>query len=248
MHADDRIIDYMKERNRYAATAACAAAVQLFALAVYLCIYALIAGGVFYSLSEKGGKIFAAAVCAVIAAGLVIFNICCVIKGKKVDITRPDSIAIRDSSEVVRLAYRTARPVLIYKITWWLVILAASPLVYIILVTAMDDQTLAPVYAKIIICIIAGFAVLFAYPCFDRIACYRALLNETHELYFDAHSFFAPRYILAAGTPTVICLWYLFRYYSERGDIAWIVLPLAVLLGSAISFLCGWTKQDLYRA
>ena len=158
MHADDRIIDYMKERNRYAATAACAAAVQLFALAVYLCIYALIAGGVFYSLSEKGGKIFAAAVCAVIAAGLVIFNICCVIKGKKVDITRPDSIAIRDSSEVVRLAYRTARPVLIYKITWWLVILAASPLVYIILVTAMDDQTLAPVYAKIIIYIIGKAA------------------------------------------------------------------------------------------
>ena len=122
----------MKERNRYAGTVACTVAVQLFALAVYLCIYALIAGGVFYSLSEGTGRVIALSVCGAVAAGLVIVNVLCVIKGRKVYITRPDSIAIRDSEEIVRLAYTTARPVLIHKTTWSIICLAITPLVYII--------------------------------------------------------------------------------------------------------------------
>lgn len=233
----------MKERNRYASTVACTVAVQLFALAAFFCIYALISGGVFYSLSEDAGKVIAISLCAAVSAGLVVLNIMCVIKNKKVYITRPDSIAIKDSSEVVRLAYTTARPVLIYKITLYLVLMSLAPIVYIILLTCMSDQALASVYGKITSSIIAAFAFLFAYPCFDRIACYRALLNETHELYYDTGEGQGSRYVIAVAAPVSICIWYVLRYYSRSGDIAWIVFPMTVLFGAAVAFLCNWTKN-----
>ncbi len=233
----------MKERNRYASTVACTVAVQLFALAAFFCIYALISGGVFYSLSEEMGKVIAISLCGAVSAGLVVLNIMCVIKSRKVYITRPDSIAIKDSAEVVRIAYTTARPVLIHKITLNLILVSLAPVVYIILLTCMSDQALATIYGKITASIIVAFAFLFSYPCFDRIACYRALLNETHELYYDTKEGAGSGYVFAVAAPVSICIWYVMRYYSRSGNIAWIVFPMTVLFGAAVAFLCNWSKN-----
>ena len=143
----------MKERNDRAKTVACAIAVQLFALAVYFCMNALLSSGMFLSLSEDTGKIMVISLAAAIAIGLIVLNFLTVIRGKKVDITRPDSIALRDGEEVVDMAYTTARPVLIYKITSGLVLMTAAGLVYIKLLSYMEDQGLANLYGKIICCI-----------------------------------------------------------------------------------------------
>ncbi len=237
MNPDERIIGYMKERNDHARTVACAVAVQLFALAVYFCMYALIAGRVFLSLSEDTGNVIMISVSAAIAIFIIVLNILTVIRGKKVYINRPDSIALRDGADVVRIAYSTARPVLIYKITYSLVILATGGLVYITFVSFMEDQILAGLYGKIVVCIAGAVAFLIMWPCIDRIACYRSLLNETHELYYDEKPDNALKYIAAFTVPAVICLWYILRYFGTYQGIAWIVFPVAALFAFAIAFL-----------
>ena len=241
---DDRIVNYMKVRSDHAKTVACVIAVQLFVLAVYFCMYALIAGHVFLSLSEEAGKIIMITVASGLAAGVVVVNFLTVIHGKKVDITRPDSLAMRDGEEVVRIAYTTARPVLIYKITYSIVIVAAGVLVNIILLSFLEDQILAGLYGRIVICLCLSAAVLIAYPCIDRIACYRALLGESHVLYYDRKGNRLPGYIAAFCVPVCICLWYVFRYFARFSDIAWVIFPFVALFALAISFLIN-IKSDI---
>ena len=240
---DERIVRYMKERNDRAKTVACAVAVQLFALAVYFCLNALLSSGMFLSLSEGAGKVVIISIAAAIAIGICVLNFTTVIRGKKVYITRPDTIALRDGEEVVGIAYATARPVLIYKITCSIIIPAAAGVVYIMLLSFMEDQGLANLYGKIICCIALATAVLTAYPCFDRLSCYRALLGETHELSVDAESDRTLSYIAAFAVPASIFIWYVLRYFGPKRDIAWIVFPFFVLFGLAFSFLAGWKKQ-----
>ena len=240
--SDERIVSYMKERDSQARTVSCAAAVQLFALAVYFCLYALISGGVFYSLSEETGKTAVLCICAVIAAGLCVLNIMCVIRGKKVYITRPDAIAMREGEEVVKLAYDTARPVLIYKITYSLVIAAAGILVNIILQILLRDHSLAAIYGKIAVFMTSATAILIAYPCLDRIRCYLALLGQTHELHYDVKPDNAFRYVFAVAVPSVIFIWYVLRYYHSSEQPAWEVFPFTILFGLAVPFLINWAK------
>ena len=218
----------MKERNDLARCVACVAAVQLFALAVYFCLYALIAGGAFYSLSEKPGKIIMISASIVIAVLLCVVNVFTVIRSKKVYITRPDIIALRNGQDVVGLAYRTARPVLIYKITSGLVLLTIPGLVYISLDMLMEDKTLAGLYGRIVCCLFAAAFVLIALPCIDRIACYRALLNETHTLYCEEKHDASTYYIIAFAVPVSVCVWYILRFYASRQDISFVVFPTLI--------------------
>ncbi len=245
MQPDERIVNYMKERNRYAGTVACVIAVQLFALAVFFLMYALVAGKAFYSLSEDTAKVIIIAITGVVTVFLCILNFLTVVRGRKVYITKPDSIAIRDASEAVRLAYDTARSVLIFKITYSLVFLTVSGLVYITLLILMEDGLMAGLYGRIACCVVSAACVLIAYPCIDRISCYRALLGETHELYIDNGRNPAFAYILAFALPISVGLWYSLRFYGPRGDIAWIVFPITALLALAVSFLANWSKQDV---
>ncbi len=234
----------MKARHEQARTVACVIAVQLFGLAIYFCLYALIAGGVFYSLSEKPGRVVIIVTACILAVLIIILNMLTVIKYNKVYITRPDSIALRDGADVVREAYNTARPVLIYKITCSLVIMTAAGLVNIMLLTFMEDQTLAVVYGRIVCCVLAALAIIIAYPCIDRISCYRALLNETHDLHYDIKPNKALMNIVSFAVPFSICLWYCLRYYGPKPDIAWITFPITALFALAITFLCGWAAND----
>lgn len=243
MQADERIVKYMKERNDNAKTVACAIAVQLFALAVYFCLYALIFSGLFYSLSENTGKIVMISASIVIAIGLCVLNVMTSIRSKSVYINRPDAIAIRDGGEIVRTAYSLARPVLIYKITYSFVICGASGLVYIMLLSYMGDEALAGLYGRIICCVAVAVSVIIAYPSIDRIACYRALIGETHELYTDGGLNTALMYVLSVAVPLCVCLWYILRFYGDRPDIAWIVFPITALFALAITFLKNWAKS-----
>ena len=243
MQADERIVNYMRARADYAKTVACAIAVQLFALAVYFCLYALIFSNLFYSLSENTGKIIMICIAIVIAVGLCVLNVFTVIRYQKVDINRPDVIAMRDGNEIVRIAYTTARPVLIYRITYSMVICGVGGLVYITLLIFMNDTSLAGLYGRIACCILSAAAVLLAYPCIDRIACYRALLSETHELVTHERSGRMTMFTAAVVIPPTVCLWYILRYYGPRADIAWIVFPLVALFSMAIVFLSNWVKS-----
>ncbi len=243
MQPDERIVNYMKVRNGYAKTVACVIAVQLFALAAYFLLYSLEAGGAFYSLSENKAKAIMICVAVVIAVLLCVVNVLTVIKRRSVNITKPDSISIRDAYDTVRLAYDTARPVLIYKITYSLVFLTVSGIVYIILEIMMENVILAGLYGRIVCCIIAAISTLIAYPCIDRIACYRALLGETHELFIDRGVGKVFSYIVAFALPLSICLWYILRYFGPKGDIAWIVFPVVALFGLATGFLAEWNKR-----
>ena len=233
----------MKVRNDHARTVACTIALQLFALAVDFCMYALIAGGAFYSLTEKTGKIISISIAVAVTVGLCVMNVLCVISSRKVYITKPDSIAIREGEEAVRLAYSTARPVLIYRITLSAVILTVSGLVYIMLSIFMEDKALAEIYGRIVCSLFIAGTVIAAYPCLDRISCYRALLGETHELYIDEKQNRALMYIAAFAVPVSICIWYVMRYFLDRPDIAWIVFPVTALFGLAIAFLINWTAD-----
>ena len=241
---DDRIVNYMKVRHDHARTVACVIAVQLFVLAVYFCLYALIAGNVFLSLSEGEGKVILISLAIALALGLCYINCMAVIHAKKVNITRPDSMAIRDGKEVVRIAYSTARPVLIYKITYGLILMTFGGIVYIMLLSLMEDQILAGLYGRIICCIASAAAVLIAYPCIDRIACYRALLSETHELFFEEEDGAVRRFTAAFSVPLAICVWYIMRYFSTKQNIAWIVFPVTALFALAIVFLINIKKVD----
>ena len=239
---DERIVNYMKARNGQAQMTATAIAVQLFALAVFFAMYALSVSGLFYSKSINTGRIVTIAAAVVISVFLCVVNVLGVIRSRKVYITRPDSISLREGEEVVRLAYQTARPVLISKITYGLVFMVTGGLVYIMLLIAMKDTALAGIYGRIICSIILALVTLIAYPCIDRIACYRALLNETHELYYDIKPNRALMYICSVAVPLSICLWYVLRYFGNDQKIAWIVFPVVALFAFAISFLINWTK------
>ena len=242
---DERIVNYMKARNGQAQMTATAIAVQLFALAVFFAMYALSVSGLFYSQSADTGKIITIAVAVAVSVFLCVVNVLGVIRSDKVYITRPDRISLRDGEEVIRLAYQTARPVLINKITYSLVIMTASGLVYIILLIAMKDAALAGIYGRIICSIILALVTLIAYPCIDRIACYRALLNETHDLYYDIKPNKAILFISSIAIPLSICLWYILRYYGSNQKIAWIVFPVAALIGIAVSFLVNWSRDSV---
>ena len=238
---DDRIVRYMKERDEFARTVASVVAVQLFALAVYFCMYALVAGKAVYSGSERTGRIVVISISAAVAVILCVVNILTVIRSEKVYISRPDSTSIRDMFEAVRLAYSTARPVLILKITYGLIMMTCSGVVYIMLLTLMEDQALAGMYGRIVCCLAVAAAVLIAYPCIDRIGCYRALLGESHYLYYDIKPAKAIRYVLSVVVPASLCLWYILRYYSPKDGVAWMVFPVAALFSLAVSFLIKWS-------
>lgn len=238
---DDRIVRYMKERNEFARTVAGVIAVQLFALAVYFCLYALVAGKAVYSGSERTGRIVVISVSSVIAVIVCVVNILTVIRSDKVYISRPDSTSIRDVYESVKLAYGTARPVLIYKITYSLIIMTCSGVVYIMLLTFMNDQALAGMYGRIVVCLVAAGATIISYPCIDRIGCYRALLGQTHYLYYDIRPKKAFWYVLSVALPASICLWYILRYYSPKSSVAWMTFPLTALFSLAVSFLIKWS-------
>ncbi len=243
MQADERIVNYMKARSEHAQTVAVAIAVQLFALAVFFCLYALMFSHMFYSLSENTGKVIMICISIIISVGLCVVNVMTAMRSKKVNITKPDAIALRDGDEVVRLAYSTARSVLIYKITYSLVICVTSGIVYIILLIAMSDQALAGIYGRIICCVAVAIATLIALPCVDRIACYRALLGQTHELLVSETPNTALKYAVAVCTPICICVWYILRYYGTGSDIAWVTFPFTALFAFAIVFLINWTKS-----
>ncbi|MCR5686834.1 MAG: hypothetical protein K6G58_02235 [Lachnospiraceae bacterium] len=244
LQPDERIVNYMKERNEHAKAAASAAAVQLFALAVYFCLYALISGGAVYSLSRAAGRAVCITLAIVIAAVLAVFNILMVIRSRKVYITKPDSISLRDGEETVRLAYNTARPVLIFKITCSLLAVVVAGMVYIMIQILMEDQALAGLYGRIVMCLAGAGAVIAAYPCIDRIRCYRALLNETHDLYMDRRPEMVPAFIASVAVPASICAWYIFRYYGADRKITWIILPGVALFALAGSFLYRYCRQD----
>ena len=245
MEPDERIVNYMKERNTYAKTVACVLAVQLFALAVYFLLYALIAESAFYSESEEIAKFVMIIISSIIAVWLCIMNFMTVVRARKVYITKPDSIAIRDAKDTVRLAYDTARPVLIFKITYSLVLLTVSGIVYIIIQIFTEDQNIGQLFGRIACAVIAAVCILAAYPSVDRISCYRALLGETHELYIDRGHNPLLAYVLAFASPLTICVWYSLRYYGPRQDIAWIVFPASALICLAVAFLVSWNRQDV---
>lgn len=240
---DDRIADYMKARNKQAQMTATAVAVQLFALTVFYAMYALSVSGLFWSLSANAGKIIMIATAVVISVFLCVVNTMSVIRSDVVYITRPDSISLRDGQEAVRLAYRTARPVLIYKITCSLVIMTVSGIVYITLLILMKDEALANIYGRIVCSAVLALVIMTAYPCIDRIACYRSLLNETHELYMDIKPNRPLMFTISVAVPLSVCLWYILRYYGNSPKIAWITFPVTALFAFAISFLFNWTRE-----
>ena len=111
----------------------------------------------------------------------------------------------------------------------------------------MDDAVMAAFYGRIICCVAAAAAVLIAYPCMDRIACYRALLGETHYLYTEGEDGHFTAYITAAAIPVCICLWYALGFFESTKRISWIVFPVAALLVFAVSFLYEQTKDGWNR-
>ena len=240
---DERIVNYMKERAGYARMVSCAVAVQLIGLAFYFGIYVLIDRGVVYSLSRRPAEVIGIVISIIVAVCLCVMNIMIAARYKQVYIKRPDQIAMRDAKEVVELAYNTARPVLIYKITYSLVLLTTSGIVYIILLMSIDNQFIAGLYGKIVCALVSALAVFIILPCVDRIACYRALLGQTHILSFDQHPDRASMFIVSAAVPISICVWYVFRFYGEIFETAWITFPIALLFTLAVSFLIKWSTD-----
>ena len=241
---DERIADYMKERAKYARTVSCAVSVQLIALAFYFGVYILIDRDAFYSMSKNMAELIAVILAVIVAVCVFVVNYFTVIRSRKVYITRPDGVAIRDAREVVELAYKTARPILIYKITYSLVIMTVSGIVYIIFLMMIDNQFIAGIYGKIVCCLCISAAVYIAYPCVDRISCYRALLGQTHELSFDVRPNRAFMFILSAAVPFSICLWYAFRLYGQILESSWVIFPVTALFTLAISFLINWSVDS----
>ncbi len=236
---DERIVNYMKERDRCARTFSCIVSMQLIVLALYFGMYIPFAKGSFYSLSEDIATLALVVMASLVAIVLIIVNILAVIRFKKVYITRPDRVSIRDAADVVDLAYDTARPVLIYKITYSLVMIVTGGLVYIMLTIFMDNQFIAGLYGRIICCFLCAGAFVIAYPCIDRIACYRALRGETHELSYDVRPNMPLMYILAFCVPISICVWYILKFPGQMKDTAFIVFLITALFALAIAHLAG---------
>lgn len=246
MELDERIINYMKVRNEYAKTVANVAAAQLFSVASFYCMYALYSGGVFYSGSLTYAKFTILAVMILISVSLCVVNVFTVMKAKKVYIRYPDTIATRSGEEVIREAYVIARPVLIQKITGALLVLPFSVLVYIMLINYVSDEALANVYGKIVVMLGLAVFVSTAFPCIDRINCYRKLLNEIHvpvNMDADNKKNTIIGYVFGIAVPVSVCIWSLMRFYSMNQSLAWVTFPIALLLVLAVSFLVGWTVE-----
>lgn len=246
MDFDERIINYMKVRSEYAKTVAYVAAAQLFAVAGFYCMYALYSGGVFYSGSLTYAKITILSIMVLVSIGLCVVNVFTMMKGKMVDIKYPDSISTRQGEEVVREAYMVARPVLIQKITFSALGIPLSILVNIILRIYVNQYKLASTYGMIAILLATAVFLSVAFPCMDRINCYRALLNEIHvyvDLKLNSKKKLAFRYIFAVSIPITVCIWSLLRFYSHSQDIAWITFPISALISLAACFLTGWCME-----
>lgn len=252
MNLDDRIVSYMKVRNEYAKTAAFMAAAQLYAIAGFLCMYALVAGNVFYSRSAGTVKLIIYVITIVISVGLCVVNVLTCRKSKEVYIKSPDYIAVRSGEEIVREAYRVARPVLIQKITLYLILLPASGVVYIMLRIFLNNEALANIYGKLVVTLAVALFVSNAVPCIDRITCYRILLNEIHIPHIGMASEgkserdmrnISAGYIVSVAVPLCICIWSILRFYGNRQEIAWIVFPITALLAMAACFLVLWTLE-----
>lgn len=249
MELDERIINYMKIRNEYARMIANVAASLLFALAGFFCLYALYAGGVFYSGSLRTAKTIIFTLTILISIAVSVIGVLASKKIRRVYIKYPDAIALRGSEDVVREAYFIARPVLIHKITLWCLVFPSAALVYIMLMIFMEDYVLAEIYGKIVLSLAAAIFTSSVIPCFDRIVCYRGLLNEIHVLSDISDEQYTKRkqvtgYILSIAVPAMMCVWFLMRHYSNYKSIAWIVLPIGALLAFAVIFLSGWVIQE----
>ena len=248
MELDERIVNYMKVRNEYAKMAAHVAASLLFMLASFLCMHALYVGQVFYSKSLDAVEMAIFIIAVILSACICIVNILTCKKARRVYIKYPDSIAIRNSSDVVREAYYIARPVLIQKITLWTVILFTTGLVYIMLMIFLEDPVMAQIYGKIIVCLGAGVFVSSVVPCIDRLYCYRMLLGEVfvRSDFTDEKSIKkrqAVGYVLSVVVPVTVCVWYLIRYYGVKRELAWVAFPFTALFTFAVIFLIEWKPE-----
>lgn len=244
MDLDTSLVDYMKKRAELAKLFACALSVQCFVLAVFFCAYGLYYNQFAYSKSEDKLRYVIFGCVIVISILLVVFNVFSSIRYKKLMEGRPDYISLRQSGDVVNEAYIIARPILVFKITVATLVILTSGLVYIIVQIALDRSQMAGIYGKIIVCLFLGIGILIGFPSLDRIYSYRCVLNEVHSFMEDKVRVYTTLIGFSIVTPLSICTWYIFRFYTDKSDIAWIAFPMMALFGLAAVYLINWVRDD----
>lgn len=234
----------MKKRAEYAKLTSTVLSVQCFLLAVFFCEYGLWINQFVYSKSIKTLRLLIMLTTVVLSIVMVVFNYLVVIKYKQVYDARPDYIALRQSGDTVKEAYRIARPVLIYKITLGLLVMTLSGFIYIILRIVLDRSEISGIYGRMIVAIAIGIGLLFIIPSIDRIKAYRVILNEVHSLNDNPDKYVVFFKIASILTPMSIGAWYILRFYTDKTATGWIVFPMAALFGCAVCYLIGWSKQE----
>jgi len=237
MELDSTLVQYMKKKAECAKLVACFLSVQCFVLAVSFCADGLLQEYLVYSDSiDLARKII---IISAIVIALVLCLVCTFVSIKCSETVKikPDSIALRQSYDVVKTAYELARPQLIYKITCALLITFLSGLIYILLVIFLDRSMMSGVYGRIVVAICMALAIYIAYPCVDRLFAYRELLGEEYVSIKDEEKWKVCRYAISIALPGSISSWYILRFYTNSSDIAWIVFPMVALFAFAIVFL-----------
>lgn len=250
MELDSQIIKYMQKRAEYAVHIASAVAAQCFVLAVFFCTYGLISSGIVYSKSENTAKIIVIAICAVISIGMSVFNVMLCLKYKLIAAMYPDEIALRQSYDTVWSAFDIAKPVLTLKISISAIMIFCSGLVYIFLLIFLEKSFMAGIYGRIGVCILSGAACIHGFPAIDRIMTYKAMLKERYDTKESMLRVYP--YLIAGGVaiPFSVCLWYIIRFYTEKGNIAFIVFPMIMLFSAAFAYLSEYIikkkSDDVY--
>lgn len=160
---------------------------------------------------------------------------------------RPDFIAIRQSNDTCIEAYKIARPVLIYKITWGILCMTISGLVYIFLRIFLNRSEISGVYGRVVVTLLLGVGILLIIPSLDRIRAYRVVLKEVHDFGQSPYIWEVVFKIAAILTPISIDTWYILRFYTDKMATGWIVFPMVALFGLAISYLVNWVKEDTFN-
>jgi len=237
---DSSLVEYMRKRAEFAKLFACALSVQCFVLAVFFCAYGLCYNQFVFSKSMETFRMSIIIASIVISFCLVAFDIFVCIRYKALYSDRPDYVALRQSSDVVREAYKIARPILIFKITLAGMFTVLGGLIYILLVTLSGRSDMSGIYGRIVVCLCLAAAFTMGLPAWDRINAYRCALREIHVLADEDLRNYHLSLGLAILTPTSICAWYIMRFYTMKSEIAWIVFPMTALFGLAIVYLINW--------
>ena len=242
METDRNVSEYMQRKNVQSTNLARLIAAQLLITAVFFLAYLFLQNTRRFGADLEISRVIVKGVLIILSLLLSLVGIIVSYKSSGLHKYMPDTIGIRQSHDIIDAAYDVAKPALIFRMTFALVLFMLGGALALVTVSIMGAGENSTYIGKAIFFVfLAGCALMFV-PAFDRMNVYKMLLNEKHDI-MPRYSFAATGIAFSILMPASFCAYYLWRFFGNDRSIAWIVFPIAVIILGAVIVLADYVRE-----